>query len=73
MGYRFVAQTFQDKYWKIPSTDLGFIARYKINDFISVDAAMTNGEGPRVARDINGKGKKSFAYRIRRPILCRWE
>jgi rhodanese-related sulfurtransferase len=56
-NYRFVAQTFQDKYWKISPTDLGFIARYKINDFISIDAALTNGEGPRIAQDIAGKVK----------------
>jgi len=56
-NYRFVAQTFQDKYWNIPATDLGFIARYKINDFVAVDAALTNGEGPRIAQDINGNVK----------------
>lgn len=44
-GYRFVAQTFQDRYWGIPSSDLGFIAKYKVNDFLSFDAALTNGEG----------------------------
>jgi hypothetical protein len=50
-----VAQTFQDLYWKIPSSDLGFIAYYKINNVFSVDAALTNGEGPRVKQDVSGK------------------
>ncbi|MFA8434041.1 MAG: hypothetical protein ACEPOZ_05950 [Marinifilaceae bacterium] len=56
-GLRYVAQTFQDKYWKISSTDLGFIARYKINGSIALDAAVTNGEGSRVHQDKYGKVK----------------
>lgn len=56
-GHRFVAQTFQDRYWKIPSSDLGFLARYKINETISLDAAITNGEGLRVKQDDTGKIK----------------
>jgi hypothetical protein len=56
-GFRYVAQTFQDLYWKIPSTDLGFIAYYKFNDIFSVDAAITNGEGPRKTQDNFGKVK----------------
>lgn len=56
-GLRYVAQTFQDLYWKIPSTDLGFIATYKLNSIVSVDAAITNGEGPRVKQDAFGRVK----------------
>lgn len=56
-GLRYVAQTFQDKYWKIPSTDLGFLASYKISKYFSVDAAITNGEGPRLQQDASGKMK----------------
>lgn len=56
-GFRYIAQTFQDLYWKIPSSDLGFIAYYKINPVISFDAALTNGEGPRVKQDAIGKVK----------------
>ncbi len=56
-GLRFVAQTFQDLYWKIPSSDLGFIANYKINKVISLDVALTNGEGPRIKQDELGKVK----------------
>ncbi|MFW6227083.1 MAG: rhodanese-like domain-containing protein [Bacteroidota bacterium] len=55
--FRYVAQTFQDMYWHIPSTDLGFRANYKINDVFSIDAALTNGEGPRVKQDAFGKVK----------------
>ena len=56
-GLRYVAQTFQDLYWKIPSSDLGFIAYYKINKVFSFDAALTNGEGPRVKQDALGQIK----------------
>lgn len=56
-GLRYVAQTFQDLYWSIPSSDLGFIATYKLNDIISLDAALTNGEGPRKVQDVFGKVK----------------
>jgi len=56
-GLRYVAQTFQDLYWKIPSSDLGFIATYKLNSIVLVDAAITNGEGPRKVQDAFGKVK----------------
>lgn len=56
-GLRYVAQTFQDLYWKIPSSDLGFIARYRVNTVFGFDAALTNGEGPRKNQDPAGKVK----------------
>jgi hypothetical protein len=56
-GFRYVAQTFQDAYWHTPSSDLGFIAYFKLNKTFSVDAAITNGEGPRVKQDAFGKVK----------------
>jgi len=56
-GLRYVAQTFQDLYWHIPSSDLGFIADYKFNNVFSVDVAITNGEGPRKVQDAFGKVK----------------
>lgn len=56
-GFRYVAQTFQDLYWHTPSSDLGFIAYLKLNKTFSFDAALTNGEGPRVVQDDFGKVK----------------
>ena len=56
-GLRFVSQTFQDLYWKLPSSDLGFIAHYKVSKVVSIDAALTNGEGPRIKQDVFGKVK----------------
>ncbi len=56
-GYRFVAETFQDRYFGIPSTDIGIIAYYQISSKLSLDAAVTNGEGPRIDQDNSGKLK----------------
>ena len=64
-GFRYVAQTFQDMYWHIPSTDLGFRANYKINDMFSLDAALTNGEGPRMKQDAFGKVKYATGLDIK--------
>jgi len=63
-GLRYVAQTFQDLYWHIPSSDLGFIAYYKLNKTFSFDAAITNGEGPRVKQDAFGKIKMAGGLNI---------
>lgn len=63
-GLRYIAQTFQDMYWHIPSSDLGFLARYKINSIIGLDASITNGEGPRVKQDQFGKVKFSTGMDI---------
>ncbi|MCD6366347.1 MAG: hypothetical protein J7L46_02285 [Bacteroidales bacterium] len=63
-GLRYVAQTFQDLYWHAPSSDLGFIAYYKINKILSVDAAITNGEGLRVKQDAFGKVKTAAGINI---------
>ncbi|MDA3910141.1 MAG: rhodanese-like domain-containing protein [Bacteroidales bacterium] len=63
-GLRYVAQTFQDMYWHIPSSDLGFRANYKLNDVFSIDAALTNGEGPRVKQDAFGKVKYAAGLNI---------
>lgn len=56
-GYRFVAETFQDRYYAIPSTDLGIAAYYRISKRFSLDAAITNGEGPRFDQDSAGRIK----------------
>lgn len=56
-GFRYVAQTFQDMYWHLPSSDLGFCVNYKLNDVFSLDAALTNGEGPRAKQDALGNVK----------------
>mgnify|MGYP000868271818 CR=1 FL=1 len=53
-GYRYVAETFQDRYYGIPSSDLGVIAYYKLSRKIRIDAALTNGEGPRIDQDSKG-------------------
>jgi hypothetical protein len=56
-GYRFVAETFQDRYFAIPSTDIGLIAYYQISKKLALDVAVTNGEGPRIDQDSLGRIK----------------
>lgn len=56
-GYRFVAETFPDRYYSIPSTDLGIAAYYKIGKYLSADASISNGEGPRIDQDSYGRLK----------------
>lgn len=64
-GMRYVAQTFQDMYWHISSSDLGFIAYYNLNKVISFDAAFTNGEGSRVKQDPDGDAKYAVGIDIK--------
>jgi hypothetical protein len=56
-GYRYLAETFQDRYYRIPSSDLGFIAYYKANEKFGFDFALTNGEGFRFDQDAYGDVK----------------
>lgn len=56
-GYRYLAETFQDRYYKIPSSDLGFIAYIKPNEKFGFDFALTNGEGFRFDQDAYGDVK----------------
>jgi len=56
-GFRYIAQTFQDLYWHLPSTDLGFLVRYQVNSVFAMDAAITNGEGPGINQNLNGNVK----------------
>lgn len=56
-GYRYVAPTFQDNYYGIPSSDLGIIAYFKINETLGFDLALTNGEGFRFDQDAYGDVK----------------
>jgi rhodanese-related sulfurtransferase len=56
-GYRYLAQTFQDKYYGLPSGDLGLIAYYTANEKLGIDFSLTNGEGFRKDQDINGNIK----------------
>ena len=44
-GHRYILKSFQDEYRFGPSADMGFMMEYKIADFVSVDAALMNGEG----------------------------
>lgn len=53
-GYRYVAETFQDRYYRTPSTDWGAIGYFTICKKLSADLAITNGEGIRSDQDQYG-------------------
>jgi hypothetical protein len=55
--YRFVAPTFQDRYFRTPSGDLGVIAYFKPIEGFGFDFAITNGEGFRSDQDMFGDVK----------------
>lgn len=56
-GYRYLAPIFQDRYYGIPSGDLGFISYITINKMLGFDIALTNGEGFRFDQDTYGDVK----------------
>jgi rhodanese-related sulfurtransferase len=56
-GYRYLAETFQDRYFRIPSGDLGAIAYVKVSEKLGFDVALTNGEGFRFDQDAFGDVK----------------
>lgn len=56
-GYRYLAETFQDRYYHIPSGDLGAIAYISLSEKVGFDVALTNGEGFRFDQDAFGDVK----------------
>ncbi len=56
-GYRYVAPTYQDKYYGMPSGDLGAIGYFTVNEMLGFDIALTNGEGFRYDQDEYGDVK----------------
>jgi hypothetical protein len=56
-GYRYIFETFQDKYFSSPSGDLGAITYISPAPWISFDLALTNGEGFRLNQDTRGNVK----------------
>jgi len=56
-GYRYILETFPDRYFGIPSSDLGFIGYFSPLKWLSFDAALTNGEGFRLNQDTHGNVK----------------
>ena len=56
-GYRYILESFPDRYFRIPSGDLGVIGYFVFNEHFSADLAITNGEGFRRKQDDYGKFK----------------
>lgn len=44
-GYRYIFKSFQDKHKMSTSADIGLSLEYKFNKIVSIDYAITNGEG----------------------------
>ena len=64
-GYRYILETFDDRYFGIPSADLGFIGYFSPLTWLSFDAAITNGEGFRFNQDSHGKVKYAAGIDIK--------
>jgi len=64
-GYRYILETFADRYFGIPSSDLGFIGYFTPLAWLSFDAAITNGEGFRFNQDNQGKVKYAAGVDIK--------
>jgi hypothetical protein len=69
-GYRYILETFDDRYFGIPSADLGFIGYFSPLKWLSFDAALTNGEGFRFNQDNSGKVK--YATGVDLKLLKGW-
>ena len=72
-GYRYVYETFQDRYYGSPSTDFGAIGYVKLNNTLGFDVAVTNGEGIRVQQDNYGKAKiaAGIDYQPKKGLISR--
>lgn len=64
-GYRYIMEAYQDRYFGMPSGDLGFIGFYSPVSWLSVDAAITNGEGFRFNQDKYGNIKYAAGLDIK--------
>lgn len=64
-GYRYVAETFQDRYFRIPSGDLGLITYITVSKKTGFDFAVTNGEGFRSDQDAFGDVKVAAGFDYR--------
>ena len=56
-GYRYLYETFQDRYYGMASGDYGAIGYFKLNSNLNFDIAITNGEGIRSNQAADGNIK----------------
>lgn len=63
-GHRYVSKSFQDLYGYNSSADFGVITKYKFNKLISADAALFNGEGYKLADNIDSTLKLALGTTI---------
>jgi hypothetical protein len=71
-GYRYIYQSFQDKYGFGSSADIGVFSSYKFNDMISADISFVNGEGYSSPQsDENFKGSLGATIKPIKPLTLR--
>jgi hypothetical protein len=56
-GYRYLYETFQDRYYGSPSGDYGAIGYFEVSPTLNFDITITNGEGIRSNQAADGKIK----------------
>ena len=72
-GYRYIYKSFQDKQKWASSADAGVSADYKINDKLTLDAQILNGEGYKKEQEANGlfRGSAGLTYRPSKNLALR--
>jgi len=80
-GYRYIYKSFQDKQKWASSADVGVSADYKINNKLTLDAQILNGEGYKKEQGSNGlfrgsagltfKASNNVALRLHRDVTPR--
>lgn len=56
-GYRYIYETLTDKFFGIPTADLGISASYKVFNFLDIDGIVSNGTGYKQIADEQGRVK----------------
>lgn len=71
-GYRYIWKSFQDEYKFNSSADLGIIAKYKFNKYISADVTFINGEGyKKLNKDNNNRYGAGITLTPIQPLILR--
>ena len=72
-GYRYIYKSFQDKQKWASSADIGVSADYKINNKLTLDAQILNGEGYKKEQESNGlfRGSAGLTYKASENLTLR--
>ena len=71
-GYRYIWKSFQDEYKFNSSADMGIIAKYKFNKYVSADITFINGEGyKKLNKDNNNRYGAGITVTPIKPLVLR--